>query len=510
MAPDSTSADQADTGPGGDVPPAASSETPNQTMTDIREGGEPEVVLKRKVGIFGCIAMVVGIIIGSGIFVSPQVILVYTDGVIGYSFLAWIICGLFSSLGALCFVELSTTIPLSGGDFAYILQAWGPFVAFIRMWMSLFISYPGEYAIIILIASQYLVSPFLANCDDLPQVAIQLFTMVILCAIYYLNCVSVRWTTRVQVFFTAAKVSGLVIIILGGVVQLCRGKTEHFANAFSGYDNPTSFPLALNAGIFAFSGWQYLMFITEEVQRPARNIPLGVIISMILVTSIYLLTNVSYLTVLSPPEIINSNAVAVDFAKRLFPVFAWIMSIFVALSCTGTVNGALFGSSRILYVAGREGLMPKLMSMIHVRKKTPLPAAIFTLPIAILMVLNNDIFLLLNFVAFIEWIMNFLAVAIIPYYRWKHPDLPRPFKVPIVVPIIYMLGVLFVLGMALYASPRDCGLGIVAAASGIPVYLIGVWWKNKPPAFQNAIDKTTLFLQKLLLVVSPEPQTKSE
>ncbi|XP_071477565.1 cystine/glutamate transporter-like [Diadema antillarum] len=506
MAPDGTTAEQ----PDGTPVQSPRGPDPDETMNDLRpQGGhDNKVVLKRKVGIFGCIGMVMGIIIGSGIFVSPQVILVYTDGVIGYSFLAWIVCGVFSSLGALCFVELSTTIPLSGGDFAYILEAWGPFVAFIRMWMSFFISYPGEYALIILIGTQYLISPFLANCDSLPQGAIQLLTIVTLCAIYYLNCTSVRWTTRVQVFFTAAKISGLVIIILGGVVQLCRGKTEHFADAFEGYSNPKNFPLALNAGIFAFSGWQYLMFITEEVKNPARNIPLAVIISMIAVTSIYLLTNVSYLTVLSPVEIIHSNAVAVDFAEQLFPVFAWIISIFVALSCVGTVNGSLFGSSRVLYVAGREGLMPKVMSMIHVRKKTPIPAAIFTLPIAIVMVLNNDIFLLLNFVAFIEWIMNFLAVAIIPYYRWKHPDLPRPFKVPLFIPVIYMLGVLFVLGMALYASPRDCGLGLVAAASGVPVYLVGVYWKNKPPAVQNAIDQTSLFLQKLLLIVEPEAKVE--
>eukprot|EP00057_Strongylocentrotus_purpuratus_P009014 XP_011663488.1 PREDICTED: cystine/glutamate transporter [Strongylocentrotus purpuratus] len=142
--------------------------------------------------------------------------------------------------------------------------------------------------------------------------------------------------------------------------------------------------------------------------------------------------------------------------------------------------------------------------MIHVERKTPLPAACLTVPFSLMLLVSDDVYSLINYAGATGWLFSALVVSIIPYYRWKYPNLKRPFKVPVFIPIIFSLCCVFVVGMSLYSSPVDCGIGVAITLSGVPVYFIAVKWRNKPRWVNDNLDKMTIFLQQLLYVVPQE------
>ncbi|XP_018320702.1 Y+L amino acid transporter 2, partial [Agrilus planipennis] len=218
------------------------------------EGGKVE--LKRKITLLNGVGLIVGTIIGSGIFVSPAGVYQSTESV-GVSIIVWTLSGLFSTLGALCYAELGTSITRSGGDYAYIYLAFGPLAAFVRLWVAILIIRPTTQAIIALTFAQYAVKPFFPDCEP-PQNSVRLLAAVCLCLLTAVNCLSVRWSMRIQDVFTVAKLAALVAIILVGVIYLIGGHTEHFEDAFKGKYSPTDISLAFYSGLFAFGGWNYL------------------------------------------------------------------------------------------------------------------------------------------------------------------------------------------------------------------------------------------------------------
>ena len=191
----------------------------------------------------------------------------------------------------------------------------------------------------------------------------------------FVNCWEVKWATFVQDIFTYAKLTALAAIIIAGFVQLGRGRVEYFT-----WDNTetdvTKIALSFYSGLFAYNGWNYLNFVIEELQDPVKNLPRAIAISCILVTVVYVLTNVAFYTTLSVPEVLGSEAVAVTFAERMFGHFAFLIPIFVAMSTFGGVNGILLTSSRLFYAGAVEGQMPEILSMIQVNKMTPAPAVL--------------------------------------------------------------------------------------------------------------------------------------
>lgn len=197
-----------------------------------------------------------------------------------------------------------------------------------------------------------------------------------------------KWATFVQDIFTYAKLTALVAIIIAGIVQLGRGKVEYFT-----WDNTetdiTKIALSFYSGLFAYNGWNYLNFVIEELQDPVKNLPRAIAISCILVTVVYVLTNVAFYTTLSVPEVLGSEAVAVTFAQRMFGHFAFLVPIFVAMSTFGGVNGILLTSSRLFYAGAVEGQMPEILSMIQVNKMTPAPAVLVVV-ISYLLSREND------------------------------------------------------------------------------------------------------------------------
>ncbi|RMB99646.1 hypothetical protein DUI87_23899 [Hirundo rustica rustica] len=178
------------------------------------------------------------------------------------------------------------------------------------------------------------------------------------------------------------------------------------------------------------------------------------------------------------------------FAERLMGNFSLAVPVFVALSCFGSMNGGVFAVSRMFFVASREGHLPEILSMIHVRKHTPLPAVIVLHPLTMIMLFNGDLYSLLNFLSFARWLFIGLVVAGLIYLRYKRPDMPRPFKVPLFIPALFSFTCLFMVALSLYSDPVNTGIGFAITLTGIPAYYLFIVWDNKPKWFRKLLERS--------------------
>uniref|UniRef100_A0A3Q3F637 Cystine/glutamate transporter n=1 Tax=Labrus bergylta TaxID=56723 RepID=A0A3Q3F637_9LABR len=454
----------------------------------LQDQDQNKVGLGKKVTLLRGISIIIGTIIGAGIFISPKGILKHS-GSIGMSLLVWITCGLLSLFGALCYAELGTCIKKSGGHYTYIMEAFGPRMAFIRLWVDLVAIRPAGMAVISLAFGQYILEPLFMPCG-IPPTAVKLATGIGITSVMYLNSMSVTWTARIQIFLTCSKLLAIAIIIVPGMFQLFKGETRNFENAFELSDMKLSgMPLAFYSGMFAYAGW---------------TVPLAICISMAIVTSCYVLTNVAYYAVMSADELLASDAVAVTFAEKLFGKFSIFVPVFVALSCYGSMNGCLFALSRMFYVASREGQLPEVLSMVHVHRHTPLAAVLILYPMTMLQLFVGDLYSLLNFMSFLRWLFIGVVVLGLIYLRYTKPDLPRPFKVPLFIPVIFCLTCFFMVFLSLYSDPVNTGIGFAISLTGIPAYYIFIHFKERPAWLQRALDSFNRTLQILLEVVPAE------
>ncbi|ROL55202.1 Large neutral amino acids transporter small subunit 2 [Anabarilius grahami] len=437
------------------------------SVPDSDTDREPAVALKKEIGLLSACGIIVGNIIGSGIFVSPKGVLENASSV-GLALIVWILTGVITAISALCYAELGVTIPKSGGDYSYVKDIFGGLAGFLRLWIAVLVIYPTNQAVIALTFANYALQPLFPSCFP-PERALGLLAAVCLLLLTWINCFSVRWATRVQDVFTTGKLLALCLIIIMGIVQICKGhfywlEPEHAFQPFQPYDMGR-IALAFLQGSFAYAGWNFLNYVTEELIDPYRNLPRAIFISVPLVTFVYVFANIAYVTAMSPQELLASNAVAVTFGEKLLGVMSWIMPISVALSTFGGVNGSLFTSS-------------------------------------------SDIYTLINYVGFINYLFYGVTVAGQIVLRIREPDIHRPIKVSLAWPVIFLIFWAFLLIFSLYSEPLVCGIGLAIMLSGVPVYICGVYWENKPKSFSSFVAKVTHLGQKLCVVVYPAEEDR--
>ncbi|XP_029455615.1 cystine/glutamate transporter-like isoform X3 [Rhinatrema bivittatum] len=429
-----------------------------------RNTGEDTVFLRRKITLVRAISLTIGTMVGSGIFISPKGVL-KNSGSVGLSLLVWFACGIISMLGALSYAELGTCIKKSGGNYIYLLETLGPVPAFLRLWSEFVMIRPANIAVVSLAFGRYLIEPFFIPCHA-PSLAVKLITSLGICHF------------------------------------------ENFQNAFdTSKMDLDNLPLAFYSGMFAYGGWFYINFVTEEVVNPERTIPITVIISLITVTIGYILTNVSYHTILSIEEVLESEAVAMSFADQTLKGFSSAIPLLVAMSCFGSLHGGIFASARMLFAASREGHWPSLFSMIHIQRHTPLPSLILMMPLILLMVFMGDIYGLLNFYSFSRWFFMGLVTIGLIVHRYRYPELPRPFKVPLIIPGLFSVMCIFIVTMSLYSDPVNTGIGCAITLTGLPVYYLLIHRAQQPSSITGMYSFITEKLQILMEVIPQEIQT---
>lgn len=236
--------------------------------------------------------------------------------------------------------------------------------------------------------------------------------------------------------------------------------------------------------------------------------PRAIILSITTITLIYILTNAAYFAVLTRAEILESDAIAVVFGERAFGFAKWLMPISVALSTMGGLNGSIFAASRVFFAGAREGQLFSALQMIHLDRLTPIPALIFLTAISALYLVTTEILSLINYMTFVEASFAALGVSTVLALRHKFPTLPRPIKVSILVPLIYLAFSFLLLVLPMWTSPRDASIGIAILLTGIPAYYLTASWHKKPATYQKVLDQLNLLTQMLTLSVSPSPDVK--
>ncbi|XP_023149676.2 b(0,+)-type amino acid transporter 1 isoform X1 [Amphiprion ocellaris] len=461
--------------------------------------------IKREIGLIGGVAIVSGTMIGSGIFMSPQFVLGYV-GSPGASLLIWAVSGLVAMFAALSYTELGTIIPESGGEFMYILRIYGSFPAFFAAVTFVLVVKPCSVAAMSISISEYAMAPFYGGCEP-PQLAVKCAAVVCILVVATINILNVRVAVRIQVVFLIAKVIGLTVIVVGGFVAMIQDSTmivENLKaeNSFKGTQHSLStLGMAFYQGLWSYSGWFCLNYVTEELKRPEVNLPRALIIAMSLVTGLYLLVNVSYLTVMTPKELMSSTAVAVTWGNKMFGSWGWIMSVAAALSAFGSLNGTFFSGGRVCFVAAREGHMPDILSMAHVHRLTPSPALIFTTVISLVVLIPGDFQSIVNYFSFTAWFFYGITLSGLVYLKIKKPELPRPYRVPIILPLLVILAAIFLVLAPIVDNPQIEYLYVTLfILSGIIVYVPFIHYKLCP----GLLNKLTVFLQLFLQVAPAE------
>lgn len=464
---------------------------------------DEKVRMKKQLGLLEGVAIILGIIFGSGIFISPKGVIKSVNSV-GASLVVWALCGLLSMIGALCYAELGTSIPKSGGDYAYIYEAFGPLFAFLYLWDAMLIFVPTTNAIMGLTFAKYVIQPFFPDCE-LPDIAVRFIAAVVICFFTFMNCYDVKLTSNIQNTFMFGKVAALVIIIIAGIGYIFVSETNNFKNAFDGgTKDPGKIAVAVYAGIFSYSGWNYLNFMTEELKNPYVNLPRAIYISLPLVTLIYVLANVAYLAVLTPSEMFASNAIAVTFGDRILGMFHWTMPLMVAMSALGGLSVHIMTSSRMCFVGARYGHFPTMLSHLNINRFTPTPSLVFLSILSLLMLFTSDIYLLITYSSFVESFFIMLSVSGLLWLRYTKPDMERPIKVSLWIPVIFVIICVFLVVLPIYEAPFEVGMGVLITLTGVPAYLYGVKWQNKPAWFNNCLESLTFAVQKLFMSAKEE------
>ncbi|XP_043937820.1 B(0,+)-type amino acid transporter 1 [Protopterus annectens] len=464
---------------------------------------EKKMQLQKEFGLFSGTCLIVGTMIGSGIFISPKSVL-SNVGAVGPSLIIWAACGVLSTLGALCYAELGTMITKSGAEYAYLFEAFGPIPPFLYSWGSVVVLKPSAFAIVCLSFAEYAAAPFYTACDP-PSVVKKFLAAAAIIIITGVNAFSVKMASFMQNFLTAAKLIIIFVIVVAGIVLMAQGNTQNLTNTFEGAKlSFGSIGVAFYGGLWAYDGWNQLNFITEELRNPYRNLPLAIIIGIPLVTVCYIMVNTAYFTVMTAEELLQSPAVAVTFGDRVLYPVSWIVPVFVVLSTFGAANGSCFTAGRIAFVAGREGHLVKILSYLSAKRYTPSPAIIFNGILSIIYIIPADINTLINYFSFAVWISYGAATLSLIVMRFTRKDLKRPVKIPIVIPIIVTVISIYLVFAPIIDQPEweylYCALFIFGG--GFILYFLFVYYKFNWT--RKMMRPITLHLQLLMEVVPPE------
>ncbi|EYB86110.1 hypothetical protein Y032_0285g1347 [Ancylostoma ceylanicum] len=430
-----------------------------------------------RLGLFGATSYIVGSVIGSGIFVSPKGILEHA-GSVGLSLIIWVAAAVLASLTAINYIELGTSIPESGAEFAYVSYVgWYP-IAFSFLWLATLIQCSCTGATLALTFGEYImvaVDPLVCMSETDRKYAVLLLSYGLLLLTSLLNMFSLnRVAARIQMASMVAKIAALImIIVIGLYFMIFKGYTQHFSKdyAFKGSDwSPAQIVLALYQGNWAYGGYTILNYGMEDIQIKnfKRTVPLAVIFGLFMSAGVYVLANVAYFAVLTPQEILNSSAVATTFAQETVGSFSYAMPALIAVLMLGSSNAEVFAWSRYIQAGARRGMMPTMLSLIHPDNDSPRPAVFFHTVLSMAFCLIGDIYTLVNYLTVTALLSTMFSVGALAYIKWKKiPVSTTAVKFHIIWPILN-----FLINAALIVIPVI--VEPVKSAVGFGLFILGI------------------------------------
>jgi len=458
-------------------------------MPATSESRPSHPTLSRDLGISHASAIVVGTIIGSGIFLVPAEMM-QAVGSAWLVYVAWIIGGALSLAGAITYAELGAMKPQAGGEYVYIRDAYGPLPGFLYAWTWFAIAKPASVATLTTGLVRILGTfPSLAffNRAALSRPFVltygQLAAIVAATLITALNYVGIKRAGNFQVVFTLLKIVIIVAVALLAFTA-STGTWRNFATSFAGATGGfAGFMAALIAALWAYDGWNDLNMVSGEIHDPGRAIPIALIVGVAIIAALYMLTNAAVQYVLPAASIAASQRPASDATAAA--VGSWgaaIVSAGMALSILVSLNGTIMSGARVPFAMSRDGYFFRAMAKVHPLFHTPSVALVVQLVLSIVLLLFAGSFRqLFSLAIFAEWLFYMVSASTVFVLRKKEPETPRPYRIwgyP-VVPAIFIVAAAVLLYYTFTENIRNSAWGLLVIAAGVPVYLFFAA-KNQP------------------------------
>jgi len=424
--------------------------------------------------------IVVGTVIGSGIFLVPGSVLRETGGHAGLALTVWTVGGLLSLLGALTYAELGGLFPNAGGLYVYLREAFGSLPAFLFGWTMFLAIASGSIATLAVAASGYL-----GQLVALGPAGQKVAALVIIAAITWVNVRGTRHGAGVQNAAAAIKVGAILLLS----ILLFAGPAPSVTTPPpSAWPVALTLPLLQGAGVamigvlWAYEGWQYVTFSAGETIDPQRTFPRALVLGTAALVGIYLLANVAYLKALGPTGVAGSDQVAADAVRALYgSLAAKALAVPIIISMVGAANGLALTAPRAYYAMARDGVFFRRLAEVHPRFGTPALAILTSSAWAMVLATSGTFQQLFTYVVFAVWIFHALAAVSVFILRRKMPGAARSFYVPGYpwTPIAFLLCAAAIIVNTLVSRPRESLLGLAIVLLGAPVFY--VWRRRRVP-----------------------------
>ncbi|KAH7718896.1 CRE-AAT-6 protein [Aphelenchoides avenae] len=422
-----------------------------------------------KMGLPGALSYIIGNVVGSGIFIFPTTVLANASSV-GVSLIVWAV-----------YVELGTSIPKSGADFAYLCHVkWYP-LAFAFVSSGCYMTYPATLAVQADAFSEYVFATFKVQLESETATFYgkKLTGFCLIWTLLFVNFFSLKTViSRFQIVASSAKFLAVMLVIaLGFNVLIIKGDTSNLSEPFAHTVlNPGRLVQAFYAGLFSYDGWDILNFGAGELDNPRRTMTFAILGGMSMIGVLYVVMNLSFFAVLSAEEIGRSNALAITFAEKTLGRFKHIMPPLIAILLVGSLNSTMFSASRFLCSGARSGHIPSYVACID--RKTDSPrAALFTYVIlAMSFSMLGDLNQLLSYLAFVMWLQRVLTMCALLYIRlWHKPVHPQAIRTPLILPIMFFLLCASLVVTNIAEDPSNIAVGGSVLAGGLIAYFVFVW-----------------------------------
>lgn len=447
---------------------------------------KPVNELRPVLGFFSAVALVVGAVIGSGVFLKPSQIAAATDGYVGLILSLWIVLGVVNLCGALALAELSAMFPRSGGTYLFLREAYGPLWAFSWAWAEFCIIRSGSIAT--LAAAMAITVGQISDAAGyaLGTAGEQLFAILSIVLLAAINIVGTRWGGAVQNATTLIKGAFVVLLALLPFVAV---ESE-------AVDLGRLFPRAVSAGLlagigsavsgimWAYDGWANLPVVAEEVHHPARNVPRALIVGILLLIVLYTGANLAYHLTLPSSEIVKAKITAAFAAEKLIPGFGGKLTMgMLAVSIFGALNANILTGPRVLFAAARDHNFLRPLRRVEPRFGTPAIAIGALSGWAALLILLGNFYpdphkrlydVLSDYCIFGAALFYLAAVLAVFVLRRARPEAPRPYRAwgyPF-LPAVFVAAYVLVLASMFWAAPLECSIGLLLIAAGIIVFVL--------------------------------------